>query len=209
MLQRRESVEADEAARLELVLEIAEIFRTRLGQPDAAIPALERAAQAAPEDPRVLGPLADLYFAAGRHLEAQPIYEALADEARSKRRMKDVAKYRQRIGGIAEASGQMDVALAAYEEAFRVNPTDVATMAGLGRIYLADQNWEKARRVYRSMVLQNIDPGLGITKAEVYYALGNIHVQLGENAKAKGMYQRGLELEPDNQALKQALAAVQ
>ena len=119
--------------------------------------------------------------------------------------MKDVAKYRQRLGGIFEATGEADKALAAYDEAFRVNPTDVATMAGLGRIAMARQDWEKARRVYRSMVLQNLDPDLGITKAEVYYNLGTIHVELGEANKAKGMFQRGLELEPDNAALKQAL----
>jgi len=136
------------------------------------------------------------------------VYERLADAAKAKRRMKDVAKYRQRIGGIAEATGQLDVALSSYEEAFRVNPTDVPTMAGLGRIYMQRQDWEKARRVYRSMVLQNIDADLGITKADVYFALGNIHVQLGEQPKAKNMYQRGLELDPDNEALKRALAVL-
>jgi tetratricopeptide (TPR) repeat protein len=162
----------------------------------------------APEDTRVQTPLADLYFAAGRHDEAAPIYERLADEARKKRQMKEVAMYRQRLGGIFEAKGQTDQALASYEEAFRVNPTDVATMAGLGRLYLSREIWDKARRVYRSMVLQNLDPDCGVTKAEVYYNLGIIHVRLDEASKAKGMFQRGLEIEPDNEKLKQALASL-
>jgi len=208
MVSRRERVAEDESEKLELTLELADLYTNKLGQPDAVIPLLERAAQVAPEDPRVLGPLADLYFAAGRSADAQPIYESLADEAKKKRRMKDVARYRQRIGGIAEAAGQADVALGAYEEAFRINPTDVQTMAGLGRLYMTAQDWEKARRVYRSMVLQNIDPAVGISKAQVYLQLGNIHVQLGESPKAKGMFQRGLELEPDNAELKAALAAL-
>ena len=46
----------------------------------------------------------------------------------------------------------------------------------------------------------------GVTKAEVYWALGVIHVELGEAPKAKGMFQRGLELEPDNATLRDALA---
>jgi tetratricopeptide (TPR) repeat protein len=119
-----------------------------------------------------------------------------------------VALYRQRQAGILESQGDIDGALAAYEEAFRVNPTDTETMAGLGRIYMARQVWDKARRVYRSMVLQNLDPDLGVSKAEVYFNLGTIHVQMNEPAKAKGMFQRGLELEPDNQALQQALAGL-
>jgi hypothetical protein len=48
--------------------------------------------------------------------------------------MKDVARYRQRQGGILEARGDAAGAVAAYDEAFRVNPTDVPTMAGLGRL---------------------------------------------------------------------------
>jgi tetratricopeptide (TPR) repeat protein len=68
------------------------------------------------------------------------------------------------------------------------------------------QDWEKARRVYRSLVLQNIDPGAGVTKADVYYQLGMIHIHLGEAPKARGMFQRGLELEPGNEQLKRALA---
>ncbi|RMH42163.1 MAG: tetratricopeptide repeat protein [Deltaproteobacteria bacterium] len=209
MLGRRLSFETDPAVRLDVTLELADLYRTRLGQPDAVIPLLEQAAAAAPDDERVAAPLADLYYAAGRYADARPVYERLADAAKAARRMKDVARYRQRLGAIAEALGDVDAARAAYEEAFRVNPTDVVTMAGLGRLYLAAQQWEKARRVYRSMVLQQIDPSLGISKADVYLALGNIHVQLGEPAKAKGMYQRGLELAPDHPELSRALAALE
>ena len=81
-------------------------------------------------------------------------------------------------------------------------------MAGLGRLYIDAENWDKARRVYRSMVLQNLDPSVGITKAEVFYNLGYIHAQLGEDRKAKNMFQRGLELEPDNEKLKAGLESM-
>jgi tetratricopeptide (TPR) repeat protein len=209
MVVRRESVATDPATKRELLLELCTLYGDKLGQPEQVIPLLDRVAHDDPEDLGVIGPLADLYFGAGRHADAQPLYERLAEEAKAKRRMKEVAEYRQRLGRIAEARGQHELALAAYEEAFRVNPTDAVTMAGLGRLYVAHQDWEKARRVYRSLVLQNLDPSLGLSKADVYAQLGHIHVGLGEPAKAKGMYQRGLELDPDNAALARALAAVQ
>ncbi|MCG8417376.1 MAG: tetratricopeptide repeat protein [Proteobacteria bacterium] len=208
MMIRRESLATDNSERLEISLELAHLYQTTLNNPAQAIPLLERVAQTAPDDPRVLNPLADLYFAVGRHNESAPIYRSLAESAKKSRKMKDLARYQQRLGGILEAQGQIDEALASYEEAFRVNPTDVATMAGLGRIYLQREAWQKARRVYRSLVLQNIDPSMGLTKAEVYYHLGTIHVKLGEDKKAKGMFQRGLEHEPDNQALRQALSSL-
>lgn len=206
MLGRRlAAAEAGGGDVLALALELAEVKR-RIGDPGAALPVLERALAAAPDDVRVLAPLADLYFAAGQLDRAAPIYARLADEARAGRRMKDVARYRQRQGGILEARGDAAGALAAYEEAFRVNPTDVPTMAGLGRLYMAARDWEKARRVYRSLVLQNLGADAGVSKPDVYLALGQIHVELGERPQAKGMFQRGLEIEPQHAALKDALA---
>jgi Tfp pilus assembly protein PilF len=55
-------------------------------------------------------------------------------------------------------------------------------------------------------VLQNIDSDTGVTKGDVYWALGKIHIELGQPPKAKSMFQRGLELEPQNQKLREALA---
>ena len=104
---------------------------------------------------------------------------------------------------------QRPKAVAAYEEALRVNPTDVVTMTGLGRMYFASGDWEKARKIYQSLVLQNVDAEAGVTKAEVYWALGKIHLQLGQPPKAKSMFQRGLEIEPHNPKLREALSALQ
>ncbi|MCX5745560.1 MAG: tetratricopeptide repeat protein, partial [Proteobacteria bacterium] len=207
MLRRRVSTLATAGERVAVYVEIADLER-KAQRPEAALEALARAAQDAPADPRVLGPLADLYFATNRLDEAAPIYDKLAEDAKANRRMKDVARFRQRQGGILEARGDRPGALVAYEEALRVNPTDVVTMSGLGRLYFAVEDWEKARKIYQSLVLQNIDADAGITKADVYWALGTIHVKLGQAPKAKSMFQRGLELEPQNQRLRDALAQV-
>jgi tetratricopeptide (TPR) repeat protein len=207
MLQRRAATVTPGGDRVALYVEIAELER-KAGRTDAAMAALAKAANDAPQDVRVLGPLADAYFAAGRLDEAAPIYSRLADEAKTARRMKDVARFRQRQGAILDARGDKGGALTAYEEALRVNPTDVATMTGLGRLYFSSGDWEKARKIYQSLVLQNIDPEAGVTKGEVYWALGKIHIELGQGPKAKSMFQRGLELEPGNTKLREALSSL-
>jgi tetratricopeptide (TPR) repeat protein len=207
MLGRRVSTIQVPADRVGLLVELADLER-KANRNDAALDALARAKTDAPNDIRVLAPLADLYFAAGRLDEAAPIYDRLALDAKEARRMKDVARFRQRQGGILEARGDRSAALVAYEEALRVNPTDVNTMTGLGRLYFAAEDWEKARRIYQSLVLQNFDEGVGVTKGEVYWALGKIHLQLGQPPKAKSMFQRGLEIEPHNPKLKEALSSL-
>lgn len=205
LLRRRARSVSDPAERVTIALEIAEMER-KAGRTSGALAELELAAKLAPNDVRLNAPLADLLFAAGRLDEAAPIYEKLAEEAKVARRMRDVARYRQRQGGILEARGDTAAALAAYEEAFRVNPTDVATMAGLGRLYFAAKEWEKARRLYQSLVLQTLDADSGIAKADVYWSLGVIHLELGQEPKAKGMFQRGLELDPRHEKLRASLS---
>ncbi len=205
LLRRRARSVSDPAERVTIALEISEMER-KAGRTAEALDELELAAKVAPGDARVGAPLADLLFAAGRLDEAAPIYEKLAEEAKVARRMRDVARYRQRQGGILEARGDTAAALAAYEEAFRVNPTDVATMGGLGRLYFAAKEWEKARRLYQSLVLQTLDADSGIAKPDVYWSLGIIHLELGQEPKAKGMFQRGLELDPRHEKLRASLA---
>jgi pentatricopeptide repeat protein len=95
-----------------------------------------------------------------------------------------------------------------YNAAFQIDPQHTATMVALGRLYMAASEWEKARRIYRSMLLQNLDPSAGVTKADVYLALGEIHEKLGEGPKAVGMYERGLEVDGNHAALKAAIARV-
>ncbi|MDX2087534.1 MAG: tetratricopeptide repeat protein [Kofleriaceae bacterium] len=207
MLERRVQAVIAPGERVTLLVELADLER-KAGRIEEALSALAKARGDAPDDSRVLGPLADMYFVANRLDEAAPIYDRLAEEAKTARRMKDVARFRQRQGGILEARGDRAGALSAYEEALRVNPTDVSTMTGLGRLYLAAEDWEKARKIYQSLVLQNIEPDAGVTKGEVYWALGKIHLQLGQPPKAKSMFQRGLEIEPQNQKLKDALQSL-
>ena len=57
-------------------------------------------------------------------------------------------------------------------------------------------------------LLQNLDPQVGVTRADVYLHLGEIHEKLGEGPKAIGMYERGLELDPNHQGLLAAMGRV-
>jgi len=82
-------------------------------------------------------------------------------------------------------------------------------VVAIGKLAMGQQDWEKARRIYRAMLLQNIDEATaGITKADVYYALGQIHEQMEETKKAINMYERGLEIKPDHADLQAAIARI-
>src|SRR5439155_270890 len=85
MLQRRVSGVTTPNERVALLVELADLER-KVGRNDAALAALANASKDAPNDVRVLGPLADLYFAARRLDEAAPIHSRLAEAARPRDR---------------------------------------------------------------------------------------------------------------------------
>ena len=185
------------------------LHREKLGKPADALPALENARRLAPSDTTILEPLAEAYFAAGRLTEALPIYQGMIDAtlaANKGRRTKELAKLHYRVGGIAEQVGDTGKALEQYNAAYAIDAGHPPTLAAIGRLSMTAGDWEKARRVFRSLLLQNLDANSGIRKAEVYLALGEIHEKTNEAPKAVGMYERGLELEPHNEVLKQALS---
>src|SRR5207244_3902981 len=97
-------------------------------------------------------------------------------------------------------------ALEQYNAAYTIDAGHAPTLAAIGRLSMTAGDFEKARRVFRSLLLQNLDAASGIRKAEVYLALGEIHEKMNEAPKAVGMYERGLELEPHSAELKAALA---
>ena len=79
-------------------------------------------------------------------------------------------------------------------------------MAALGRLAFRGGDLDSARKYYRSLLLQNFDPATaGVSKAEVYLMLGRMHVLANELPKARNMFERGLEIEPQNIDIKAAL----
>jgi tetratricopeptide (TPR) repeat protein len=207
LLSRRED-STPEADRRALYLELAQVLSEKLHRAPQALPYLERALALSPDDPAVLEPLADLYFAADRLDDALPLYTSLAERMQKARRMKDVGRLRFRLGAISEKRGDQKAALEAYASAHQIDPSHALTLAALGRLYTGASDWEKARGIYRKMLLQNLDPAAGITKADVYLHLGEIHEKLNEAPKAIGMYERGLEIDAGHAALRAALTRV-
>lgn len=206
ILEVRERFEKDEARRKTLLSEIANLY-TGLGQPADAIVPLQRLAEMSDGDLGVQENLGKALVAAGRVDEGERILTSLVDQMSRGRQNKNVARLQQVLGTLAEARGDLKLAEDRLAAAYQLDPTHAATLAALARIAARRNDPEKARRFYRSLLLHNFDEkAVGVTKAEVYFALGKLHLQAGEVPKARNMFERGLELEPQNAAFKQALS---
>ena len=207
-LQTRLSLETDESKQKGLLSEIAALWLGPLGKPSEAIGALERLSQLAPSDFAVKENLGRALVGAGRVDEGEFALGQVVEQLSKAKRQKDVARLQCLLGTFAEARGDLAAAKQRYAAAYQLDPTQAATLGALARLSVRQRDAESARRYLRTLLLQSFDEKTaGITKAEVYLALGNLHREAGESAKARNMFERGLEMDPRNEALKQALAS--
>ena len=207
-LTARLDLEKDEAKQKSILSEVASLTMGPLGKPSEAVPAFERLAKMAPSDLSVQENLGRALIACGRVDEGEFALGQLVEQLGKARRQKDVARLQWLLGSFAEARGDLAAAKLRYTAAYQIDPTQAGVLGALSRLAIRQRDAESARRFLRTLLLQSFDEKVaGITKAEVYLALGNLHREAGENAKARNMFERGLETDPKNEALKQALAS--
>jgi len=207
-LRVRLDLEPDEAKQKGILAEVAAIYLGPLAKPAEAVGPLERLAKLAPSDLSVQESLGRALIACGRVDEGEFALGQLVEQMIKVKRPKDVARLQYLLGSFAEERGDLATARQRYTAAYQIDPTQARVLGALARLALRGNDAEAARRYLRTLLLQSFDEkAAGITKAEVYLALGNLHRQAGENAKARNMFERGLETDPKHEALKQALAA--
>jgi tetratricopeptide (TPR) repeat protein len=208
LLRTRLELEQDEAKQKAILFEVASLYLGPLDKPGEAVGPLERLVKLSPDDLTVQENLGRALIASGRVEEGEFALGQLVEQLGKARRLKDVARLQYLLGSFAEARGDLAVAKQRYTGSYQIDPTQAAVLGALARLSLRQSDAEAARRYLRTLLLQTFDEkAAGITKAEVYLALGNLHKEAGENAKARNMFERGLETDSRNEALRQALAS--
>ena len=197
----------DDDERKRLLKEVASLYAGSLGHPAAALPHLERLVAIDPKEIAGREQLADALVGSGRIDDAARIMAELVAELTKLRRGKDAARWHTRLGMLSEARGDLKGAADSFGAAYKLDPSHPATVAALGRLAFRAGDLDNSRKYYRSLLLQNFDEKTaGVSKAEVYLMLGRMHVLANEIPKARNMFERGLETDPKNELLKQALA---
>jgi uncharacterized protein HemY len=80
----------------------------------------------------------------------------------------------------------------AYDAAFKIDLTNVGILRDLGKLCHRRGDYDRAQKTFRALLLQKLDADAGITKADVYYYLGDLSAKQGDARKAKSMLQRAL-----------------
>ncbi len=207
MLIFEEQETQDQTAKVVLLKKAAELYDAQLGDPASAATYLEQASVLVPEDREVLLPLCDLYIAAGRQGDAIPVLEKIIDSY-GKRRVKELAQFHHRLGKALEGMGNKAGALEHYDAAFKIDLTNVAILRDLGKLCHTHGDLDRAQKTFRALLLQKLDGGAGISKADVYFYLGDISAKQGDKNKAISMLERAVSEQSDHTDATQLLATL-
>jgi golgin subfamily B member 1 len=183
------------AEQVKLYRRAAEIHIKERKVPADAVPLLEKAAALAGNDRELLLQLVDAYNASGRERESTKVLERVIASFGT-RRTKELSLYHHRLGQALASLGDKDVALAQFDLAFKIDPGSVSVLKDLGVLALETNDLDRAQKTFRALLLQRLDPNIGITKGEVFYYLGEISHKQGDKAKAVQMLERAIENEP-------------
>jgi tetratricopeptide (TPR) repeat protein len=165
-------------------LHLGEIYRLK-GDLDKAILTLDKARTAQPEDPRILGALAQALDSAGRKKEARQDYEhCLRLDPRNGMALNNLAFL------LVENDGDLDQALTYAQRARQLLPHFPDVSDTLGQVYLKKQLTDSAVDTFKQIVAEQP------ARATYRYHLGQAYAQKGEKQKAIQELQTALKSNP-------------
>ena len=103
------------------------------------------------------------------------------------------------------SDGEAQRAIDELDKAFRIEPGNVQVLKELGDVSVRLGDYKKAQQMFRALLLQKLEEGGPITKAEVFYNLGDVHLRLGEKQKAVQMLERALQTDASLERAKELL----
>jgi tetratricopeptide (TPR) repeat protein len=192
----------DTQERAEAYLAVARYAESREDR-DGATKAYEEALHLQPDSLEAARPLADIYLST----EAWPSCEKMLDIVTRQltqqyaQRSDDVEFARElcrrqyRLGYVCEKLGKKDKALAAYEKAYQLDSTYLAVLEGYGNLLVHSKRFEEALKVYQSILLHHRGDLTDLEVAEIYWTLGDLHLQLNQFDRAENHFEKALGID--------------
>lgn len=148
------------------------------------------------------GTAAPHLLAADAYLSGDQLQRAMERVGRAAALEPDSGEVASVRGRIFERAGRGDEALAEYQRAVALNPSDTASRGRLAGIAMNLQRYDVAEPQLRTLLKLKYQP------ARTHFALGRLAEARGDRAGAAAEYRRALALDPALQQARQALSAI-
>lgn len=143
-------------------------------------------AQSAGHRETVLRALTELYLETRRPQEAIDTLVALTET------VPDQLYYYARLAALLEGMGHVDAAISHYHRLLQRRPEYAAAHFNLALLYRNDKRYPQALEAYSAAINHGID-----NVQEVWTNMGVVYSEMRQGGKAREMYERALEIDPE------------
>ena len=205
MMMRAEAYIAVAVDKARLLFAAANIYMYKLHAAEQAKQTYAAVIALDPEHALAARPLADLYFQAGQWAELSPVIDMLCRKADPA----ELGEVYYRAARCADELGDAAKALGHYKSAYDLDPGHLPTLIGHADLLFKQENWDKAGRLYQTILVDHRETQDRAGVVRIYSRLGAVRRALGDRKKALGMFEKALELDPQHTGALQAVIDLQ
>jgi len=186
----------DDGDELLRVAEEAAALYERIGRPELAVPALERAARNKPGDRALQTRYADALIAGARWEEAEQQLRRVV-EAYGRRRSAERATAHRKLAEVLRGRGDRDGALEQLELASGMDVRNAGILAALAEVAVETGDDDRAERALRALLLvvrrRTVSGEGDVGVAEVLFGLHRIAERRGQDREAADLLEQAIQ----------------
>ncbi|RYZ07978.1 MAG: tetratricopeptide repeat protein [Myxococcales bacterium] len=197
----------DRRQRIQLLRDAAEIHLTHRDAPAEAAPLLQQAIELDPDDQKLRLRLAQALFFASSYEQAEGVLREQIQRYGA-RKPKDRAQAHFQLARVLLASHRETDALGELDAASKIDPAHPGIMQVLGRVAMEQGDFERAERMFRSlMLIVGRDDEGAPSKTEALLSLSELSARRGDEARAQELIESAFEASSENGREALALSA--
>ena len=159
-----------------------------------AIDYCEQAIDLWPENAEAAEMLIDVYWQDSLFARVEPLLDLLLrqHDGKDPRYVQDL---NYRLGKVAHELRKVDKALTHYRRAYELD-VHLPTLRGMGEILVAQEDWDRAFKIFQTILVHHRDTLDDDQAAQMYNRQGFIKLQVGEKRKALDFFRKSLDSNP-------------
>jgi tetratricopeptide (TPR) repeat protein len=180
-----------------LAAEAGFIFYEELDDREKATSLFAKVLELDPEHVRAGKILAQIYYEDKNYAGADPIFDMLTRKVETleldDRGERDLFL---QAAVTAREVERGDKALKQYKRAYDLDSTDREVLSGMADLLFEREDWDRAFKLYQTILVQHRDSQSPADTVLVYYRLGTIKRHQNESRKALNYLEKALEIDP-------------